>query len=93
MEDNFIRFLCIRKQAMYGYGRVAMSNMGGVVFGLILARDQSSFATNTLAGVGLVLMAMGATFTITRRNPITGVMGGMLTGIGFGVSLASYVWH
>jgi hypothetical protein len=76
---------------MFGYGPVAVSNLGGLVFGYILASDQAPTAMSFMQLVGIVLLMMGFTFTITRRNPIVGPIGGLLTGIGLGITIFSFI--
>jgi hypothetical protein len=71
----------------YGYGRVAAATFVGFTIGLVVALEQ--WLGNGVRVVGLVSLSVGLFTMFTRKMPIIGVPGGLLTGFGLGVDTAS----
>ncbi len=71
----------------YGYGKVAVATFVGFIIGLVVTVEQ--WLGNGIRFVGLVSLNVGLFTMFTRRMPIIGVPGGLLTGFGLGVDTVS----
>jgi hypothetical protein len=72
---------------VYGYGPVAFATFAGFIVGYLLAKGQA--AGGLISTVGLFSLIVGIVTMVTRRSPVIGVPGGLLTGFGLGATVAT----
>jgi len=72
---------------VYGYGPVAFSTFIGFIIGVVVTKE--NWAPDLIKTVGFFLLLVGLVTMLTRRSPIIGVPGGLLTGFGLGVDAAT----
>ena len=71
---------------VYGYGPVAFATFVGFIGGAFVAKEQ--WTPDFIKIVGFVSLVVGIITMVTRRSPVIGVPGGLLTGFGLGVDAA-----
>jgi len=72
---------------VYGYGPVAFATFVGFIAGLFVTKEQ--WAPDFIKTVGFISLVVGIITMVTRRSPVIGVPGGLLTGFGIGVDAAT----
>ena len=76
---------------VYGYGPVAFATFVGFIAGVFVTKEQwaENWAPDFIKTVGFISLVVGIITMVTRRSPVIGVPGGLLTGFGLGVDAAS----
>ena len=71
----------------YGYGEVGISTFIGFFAGLLIARSQTAVAVSTMSTLGILIIFVGMVSMAFNRKALTGIPGGLLSGLGLGIAL------
>lgn len=77
---------------MKSYGPFVIATFIGFTFGLFLVSNPSQNANTLIHLAGYLSLTVGVILIITRKLPIKGVPGGLLTGFGLGTTLGSFLF-